>query len=211
MPWREVTTDMNDITICAALYPEAHPENTVPSRYMTTDKLKALLAATYYEPLASPPTRLPVFQLFGWSAIDGGSIEIALGFYKTIKRDPPGVPTGPSPSGSTPTRRWWTIGVGCQRSLNGVNLVDVYENIKTKCTEFYTSMAPDEELVIVDDQARLSDPTRFDPNLYLVDALFEQLRQDATVKKQARGPEPAYAAYLLADGPVQLVNTKVDV
>jgi hypothetical protein len=170
--WRAVTASDSEFDTCAKLLSKAHPEN----KSVSSTKLAKLLQKTYYEPLeAAGSNRQPLLLLYGYSA-PGAATTIVVAFHKTIKRSDPSVPTGPGPSDSKPTRRWWCISVGCDpKPTGGVS----YPLIRDICKWFHGRMKRYELLVLVDDNSRINDPTRCDPSKWEVDAAAASIAGDS--------------------------------
>lgn len=179
--WAEVlwnTAPSADVAACAVLLSQAHPENTK----MSAVKLNKLLdpKRTYYEPLTKQNQSL--FRLFAYDT----PIDLCVAFYKTINRQPSGLPTGPNFSGaaatnSIPTQRWWCISVGCETNTSK----RTYNPVQKLCFWFYdNNIDPTYELLgTMDDATRLTDPTgtRYNPNKWEVDYCNSQIAADKTV------------------------------
>lgn len=201
MPWNEVKHDSpEDVRqTCVDLLVGAIPR---PGYSMSLEQFTALL--TPYEmggfngykenPANGDNPVRPTYFVYTWTNPNTGVIEIALAFYKTIFRT--GGPTV-TEFDSKPTRRWWTINLGCTQSAGGPS---IYAQVKQKCRDFYASneMQPidgnTQHLYIFDDATRQPEPNRYKADEVLQELLDDRSR-DAKLHVTDRGNEPAYAAF----------------
>src|ERR1700685_558670 len=173
--WRQILAGDPEMATCAQLLTNAHKE----SKAVSAAKLNTLLGKTYYEPLDK--SYLPVFMLYGYRAPSSAATTIVVAFHKTIKRTDGAVPTGPGASQSKPTRRWCCITEGVEDlPATGWSYTQVY----AICSWFFDNMLNRYDLLVtVDDYSRVSDPTRFNPANWEVDAASALLTADSTVTK----------------------------
>ena len=169
MPWSNITSPVDpNLGTAASFFINGDLEG-----YTTTaTKLGTLLTATHLDTDNQPH---PLFKLAMWAS-SGVKFQLALGFYKTIRRNPPKVKT--SSGNSFPTLRFWGVTMGFKDT--SMAAADAYALIKDRCQRFY-------------DNERDNDPTTGQPCSFgIIDQANRQL-QPGTIYADA------VAALLMAD------------
>jgi len=147
----------------------------------------------------------PVLFVYTWTApVAGADAELAVGFYKSIRRSDPATQTIGQGSASRPQQRWWNLVIGCAQNPNGPfgtsslyvdqnnQLFDLYGPLKDLCRYFLAFSpahvgAAREQLVILEYVESQIYPTTF-----LAGAFVTRLLLDGTCFKQPLYPEPPY-------------------
>jgi hypothetical protein len=186
MPWSNVNSSalaalLDDVAACFT--------NGDLEHYPTTgEKLRALLTAQHTDN-DMLPRRL--FKLAIWRSNRTASIELALGFYKTIKRTPP---FSTSSQGGRPTHRFWGVTMGHNTTMDSQK---AYDLVKDRCQSFYDNERDDDpttgqkcRLVIIDQASR-----PLQPDVYFADAVAQKLMDDNNFKKTDLGNFPRYASF----------------
>jgi hypothetical protein len=189
MPWSDVNSpaDPTLLDTIATCFKNGDLEG-----YDTTgSKLRRLLNAQHID---IDNQAHPIFKLAIWTPSAGASVQLALGFRKTLRRSPPLVTTA---NGAVPSLRFWAVTMGYCIPVP-MAAQDAYVLVNARCTQFYDNER--------DNDPALGQKCRFgvidqanrplQPAVYFADAVTQDMLNDTSLNFTPLGPFPRYDSFL---------------